>query len=103
MARTVCISLTRLAIALGFMVQSSGRLKIYAPGWVTLCRNVSRIEASRWVTFDQNSNFFRIAKRLPGLYRVTLHQNHWVTLDKNMQVISFKVFRISFSRRSFRL
>src|SRR6185312_2971336 len=66
------------------MVQSSGRLKMYATGWVTLCRNVSRIEASRWVTFDQNSNFFRIAKRVPGLFRVTLLQNHWVTLDQNM-------------------
>lgn len=58
---------------------------MYAPGWVTLCRNVSRIEASRWVTFDQNSNVFRIAKRVPGLYRDTLIQNHWVTLDQNMQ------------------
>ena len=67
------------------MVQSSGRLKMYATGWVTLCRNVSRIEAPRWVTLDQNSNFFRIAKRVPGLYRVTLLRNHWVTLGKNMQ------------------
>ncbi len=57
---------------------------MYATGWVTLCRNVSRIEALRWVTFDQNPNFFRIAKRVPGLYRVTLLQNHWVTLGKNM-------------------
>jgi hypothetical protein len=59
---------------------------MYATGWVTLCRNVSRIEASGWVTLDQNSNFFRIAKGIPSLYRITLLQNHWVTLGKNMHL-----------------